>query len=272
MQPVLPTGFLLEGMSQGTRLTSWEPSTWPVADDWRAITEHFLTSEAAQHLGRFIRARLESGAVIYPPMPFRALELTPLQQVKVVILGQDPYHGLGQAHGLAFSVPPGIRVPLSLRNIFKEIVNDPLLACGRREQRPNGSLEHWARQGVLLLNTCLTVEDGKPASHTKQGWEVLTDFLIAAVLERSGPVVFMLWGAHAQTKRTLMGLGENPDPKPYPNTRPAGPSSKAPRLVLVANHPSPLSALRPPLPFAGCGHFGQANQFLVLHGQPAIDW
>jgi uracil-DNA glycosylase len=255
VQPVSQTGFLLEGVRQGARLMSWEPATWPVANDWRAVTEHFLTTEAAQHLGRFIRARLESGAVIYPPMPFQALELTPLQQVKVIILGQDPYHGLGQAHGLAFSVPPGIRVPPSLRNIFKEIVNDPLLGCGRREQLANGSLERWARQGVLLLNTCLTVEDGKPASHAKQGWEVLTDFLITAVLERSTPVVFMLWGAHAQTKRALIL-----------------PSSKPPTLVLVANHPSPLSALRPPLPFAGCGHFGQANQFLVLHGQSAIDW
>jgi uracil-DNA glycosylase len=272
VQPISQTGFLPEGVPQGTRLMSWEPSTWPVADDWRAVTEHFLTTEVAQHLGRFIRARLESGAVIYPPMPFRALELTSLQQVRVVILGQDPYHGLGQAHGLAFSVPPGIRVPPSLRNIFKEIVNDPLLGCGRREQLANGSLERWARQGVLLLNTCLTVEDGKPASHAKKGWEVLTDFLIEAVLERSEPVVFMLWGAHAQTKRALMGLGENADPKPHPNTRSQPPSSKAPRLVLVANHPSPLSALRPPLPFAGCGHFGQANQFLVLYGQSAIDW
>jgi len=191
-----------------------------------------------------------------------------LHQVKVVILGQDPYHGPGQAHGLAFSVPPGVRVPPSLRNIFKEVNNDPLLDRVHRSPPVNGSLERWARQGVLLLNTCLTVEDGEPASHAQKGWEVLTDLLVSAVVARSSPAVFLLWGAHAQAKKVLLG----PFVDASPNGCTPAPQVKSVLLALSANHPSPLSATRPPLPFIGCSHFGRVNQFLERHHQSAIDW
>jgi uracil-DNA glycosylase len=222
-------------------------------------------------LGRFIQNRLADGATVYPPQPFRALELTPLAKVRVVILGQDPYHGPGQAQGLAFSVAQGVPLPPSLRNIHKEIARD---TAARGAAAPklvsnvsvNGSLETWARQGVLLLNTCLTVEQGQPASHAKQGWEALTDEIVKAVWSSQRPVVFMLWGAHAQARALFfsdlaVGGGESPKTKPLGN-----------HLVLTANHPSPLSALRPPKPFIGCGHFGLANVFLKQHGQAAIDW
>lgn len=241
------------------RLQAWNPQDWPVAADWKPLVQAFLASEAGENLGSFIRARLAAGATTYPPHPFRALELTPLSSVKVVIVGQDPYHGPGQAEGLAFSVAPGIRPPPSLRNIFKELAREgavqsvgDLLTNGLQI---NGSLVHWAQQGVLLLNTCLTVEDGLPSSHAGQGWEVLTVELIKAVACRSEPVVFMLWGAHAQ--------------KLAPIIRQIGAKNYE---MLMANHPSPLSALRPPQPFIGSNHFNQANDFLRLHGCVQISW
>ena len=180
----------------------------------------------------------------------------------------DPYHGPGQADGLAFSVPHGVATPPSLRNINKEIARDPDL---RRPVKPNvlwcqsptGSLLPWAAQGVLLLNTCLTVEQGLPASHSKQGWEVLTDEIIKTIWSGSNPVVFMLWGAHAQTKQALFTALE---------AKAANHVVQSPHLVLTANHPSPLSALRPPTPFIGCGHFGKANAFLSAHGLQPIVW
>ena len=202
-----------------------------------------------------IRERLANGAVIYPSEPYRALALTPLRQVKVVILGQDPYHGPGQAQGLAFSVVPGVRLPPSLRNIFKEIAQDPQLGTAAEIPR-NGSLEPWARQGVLLLNTCLTVEAGLPGSHARRGWEALTDQLIGQIAGQSGPVVFMLWGAHAQAKQPLIDAS----------------AFKSRHLVLTANHPSPLSALRGPQPFMGCRHFSLANNFLQRQGLSPIQW
>ena len=280
-------------LTQAVTLLRWEPERWPVSHDWQAVVSRFLKSEPAQHLGRFVQDRLAQGATVYPPQPFRALELTPLERVKVVILGQDPYHGPGQAQGLAFSVAPGVALPPSLRNIFKEIARDgrgmghcggegadkgtrnstgtsagnsasPGRSAGGALNQPgsaNGSLEAWAHQGVLLLNTCLTVEQGQPASHAKRGWEALTDAIIQAVGASQHPVVFMLWGAHAQAKRGLL-------------VNPAVPLNGAavPRLVLTANHPSPLSALRPPAPFIGCGHFGAANAFLVANGLEPIAW
>ena len=206
-------------------------------------------------MGKALQARLEAGTCIFPPGPFRALELTPLDQVRVVILGQDPYHGSGQAEGLAFSVAPGVKIPPSLRNIFKEILLEGgKLASDQQLISPkSGSLARWATQGVLLLNACLTVEEGLPASHAKLGWEVLTDALISLVAKTNKNVVFMLWGAHAQAKQGLLqGDGQH--------------------LVLCANHPSPLSALRPPAPFLGCNHFALANDFLLRHGLAAIDW
>ncbi len=246
---------LFKASCEPNRLTSWQPSDWPVAAGWGEVTAEFLSSGAGLALGAAIQRRIDAGAVIYPPTPFKALELTPLDQVRVVILGQDPYHGARQAQGLAFSVASGVKVPPSLRNIFKEIgreaggVTIPSLK--------DGSLVRWAEQGVLLLNTCLTVEDGLPASHAKLGWEGLTDVMIRLVAKHNKNVVFMLWGAHAQTKQTLLQTPE---------------SLGNGHLVLCANHPSPLSAMRPPVPFMGCGHFGMVNDFLAKHGLTPIRW
>ena len=232
-------------------LAAWQPRDWPVAADWRALVDRFFAGETGRRLGAFVQGRLEDGAVVYPPQPLRALELTPLASVRVVILGQDPYHGPGQAEGLAFSVAPGEKIPPSLRNIFKELQRD--LGVPPAD---SGSLVRWARQGVLLLNTSLTVEEGQPASHAKQGWEALTDAVIHAVAQSACPIVFMLWGAHAQGRRALI------DASP----------ERARHRVLAANHPSPLSAARPPVPFLGCGHFSEANAFLVSQGLPPLIW
>jgi uracil-DNA glycosylase len=246
---------LFEQSGAINRLSSWQPTNWPVATGWCDAVAEFLSSEAGAKLAQAVQNRLDAGACIYPPTPFKALELTPLNQVRVVILGQDPYHGAGQAHGLAFSVTPGVKVPPSLRNIFKEIYRESgkMIPIQASNGGKSGSLVRWAEQGVLLLNTSLTVEDGLPASHAKLGWEVLTDALISLVSEQNKNVVFMLWGAHAQAKRVLIG-------------------AESQHLVLCANHPSPLSAMRPPTPFIGCGHFGLANAFLAKHDLTPIKW
>lgn len=228
-------------------LTAWAPQAWPVADGWRPVVDAFMAGTQGQQLGAFIQARLDAGAVIYPPAPLRALELTALADVHVVVLGQDPYHGAGQAEGLAFSVAPGVRPPPSLRNIFRELHRD----LGR-PMPTDGSLVRWARQGVLLLNTSLTVEDGQPASHARKGWELLTDALLAAVAAQASPCVYLLWGAHAQAKAPLV-------------REIAGRCGRE-ALVLQANHPSPLSALRPPAPFIGCGHFAKTQSWLAERG------
>lgn len=217
--------------------------------DWRGLAQRFAQSTPGRALQRFLAQRAAAGATIYPPRPLRALELTPPAAVRAVVLGQDPYHGAGQAHGLAFSVPDGVRVPPSLRNVFLELRADvgcPIPA--------SGNLERWARQGVLLLNAVLTVEEGRPASHAGQGWEVFTDALIGALAQDARPKAFLLWGAQAQAKQALVGH--------------AGRG----HAVLVANHPSPLSARRGPQPFLGCRHFSQANAFLAAQGRGAIDW
>ncbi|APW45531.1 uracil-DNA glycosylase [Rhodoferax antarcticus] len=226
------------------QLTSVDPLNWPVAPDWQALVAPFFDSEKGSALLAFLQQRLHAGANIFPPQPLRALELTPLTSVRVVILGQDPYHGRGQAEGLAFSVAPEVAIPPSLRNIFKELQRD-LGAPPPPFPVPGGSLVRWARHGVLLINTCLTVEEGQPASHSGKGWEVLTDTIIQAVSQGDTPVVFMLWGNHAQSKRVLIDASRH--------------------LVLCANHPSPLSALRPPVPFIGCGHFSQARTWRETH-------
>lgn len=220
------------------QLHTADPAAWPVAPGWQALVNSFFASGPGQGLLAYLEQRLQSGAVVFPPLPLRALQLTPPQDVRVVILGQDPYHGRGQAEGLAFSVAPGVPLPPSLRNIFKELQRD-LGTPFPVQPRPGGSLVQWASRGVLLLNTCLTVEEGKPASHAGQGWELLTDAIIGEVSRNAQPSVFMLWGAHAQNKRPLIDATRH--------------------LTLTANHPSPLSALRPPLPFIGCGHFSQAR-------------
>jgi uracil-DNA glycosylase len=236
---------------EADRLLHWEPEHWPLAAGWKPVVDAFLCSTAGLRLASFIQERLAAGATIYPPRPFRALELTPLHAVRAVIVGQDPYHGPGQAEGLAFSVRAGVKLPPSLRNIFKE------LRCSPDEALPiNGSLVDWARRGVLLLNTSLTVEDGEPGSHAKRGWEVLTDALLAEVAATASPCVYMLWGAHAQAKA---GLIEETAAR---HGREA--------LVLQANHPSPLSANRPPVPFLGCGHFALARDWLAARGYPGV--
>ncbi len=212
-----------------------------VAPGWQPVVDAFFASPKGQQLTQFVQQRLDAGAAIFPPQPLRALELTPPEEVRVVILGQDPYHGRGQAEGLAFSVAPGVRLPPSLQNIFKEMQRD-LGVPFPPFPEPGGSLVKWATHGVLLLNTCLTVEEGQAASHSGKGWEQLTDAVIRQVAEGDRPVVFMLWGSHAQAKRVFI------------------PQDRG-HLVLTSNHPSPLSALRPPVPFIGNGHFGKAKAF-----------
>lgn len=233
-----------DALSGHDQLFSANPPDWPVAPGWQAVTTDFFASSQGQSLLEFLRGRLAADAVVFPPQPLRALALTPPEQVRVVILGQDPYHGRGQAEGLAFSVAPGVPAPPSLRNIFKELQRD-LGTPVPTFPVPGGSLVKWGQHGVLLLNTCLTVEEGQPASHAGRGWEVLTDAVIAQVSGGRHPVVFMLWGAHAQSKRSLIDGSRH--------------------KVLVANHPSPLSALRPPLPFIGCGHFSEARAWREAH-------
>jgi len=218
-------------------------------ESWRAALEPVLATQEARRLGGFLKTEESAGKRIYPPRGarLRALELTPLDQVKVVILGQDPYHGPGQAHGLSFSVPQGVKVPPSLVNIYKEIATDLGIA------RPDhGNLEHWARQGVLLLNNSLTVEEGRAGSHQKMGWEAITDAAVAAVAQRDEPSVFLPWGNHARRKaERVPGLMDGR------------------HLVLTAPHPSPFSAHAG---FFGSRHFSQANAFLEAKGRGAIDW
>jgi len=197
-------------------------------------------------LKRFLMAERERGKQIFPRGSewFRALDLTPLEQVRVVILGQDPYHGPGQAHGLCFSVKDGVRPPPSLVNIYKELETDLAIT-----PRRHGFLEHWAKQGVLLLNSVLTVEMGRAASHRERGWERFTDKIIREVNAKPEPVVFMLWGSYAQKKAAFVDISKH--------------------LVLKAAHPSPLSAHSG---FFGCRHFSKANAFLEARGLAPIDW
>jgi uracil-DNA glycosylase len=236
----------LEVPSAPKRLLAWTPQAWPVAQGWRAAVDEFLASSEGERLSEFIRARLAAGAVIYPPHPLRALELTPLASVHAVVLGQDPYHGPGQAEGLAFSVADGVKHPPSLRNIFKELGDTPR----------SGSLLHWARSGVLLLNACLTVEEGQAASHARKGWEALTDRLLSLVAATASPCVYLLWGAHAQAKGDLI--------------RAHAAQYGREILVLESNHPSPLSASRPPVPFLGSGCFRQARDWLAERGVSGV--
>lgn len=221
---------------------------WQVGDGWQPLIDAWRASADGQRIEALLKERLAAGAAIYPPDPLRALRLTPLTRATVVIVGQDPYHGPGQAEGLAFSVPAGQKLPPSLRNIFKELQRD-------LGQQPAmcGHLGEWARCGVLLLNTSLTVEDGAAASHAKKGWESLTDALIAATAKDPAPKVYLLWGAHAQAKAPLIEAAGNG------------------HLVLQANHPSPLSATRGPVPFIGCGHFSAAREWLKGKGV-CLEW
>lgn len=216
---------------------------------WRDLVASFLDGEAGGALAQFLAARAACGAVIYPPRPLAALEATPFETVRVIIVGQDPYHGPGQAHGLAFSVPEGVALPPSLRNVFLELQRD----CGCVVPA-SGNLQRWAYQGVLLLNAVFTVEEGRPGSHANRGWERLSEAVLARLAADARAKVFLLWGAFAQSQRALIE------------------ACGARHLVLAANHPSPLSARRPPAPFIGCRHFSRANAFLAAHGRGAIDW
>jgi uracil-DNA glycosylase len=224
------------------------PQLHAVANDWAPLLQRWARSDGGRATLQAVDARVAAGATVYPAQVFRALALTPLAATRAVILGQDPYHGPGQAEGLAFSVPVGQKLPPSLRNIFQELQRDLSLAMPS-----SGSLLPWARQGVLLLNTALTVDGGLAGSHSKLGWHALTDDLCVALIEDQAPKVFMLWGAHAQAR--------------VPELRAFGP-----HLLLRSNHPSPLAARRPPVPFVGCGHFGRANRFLSMQGRGAVDW
>lgn len=235
------------------RLRDWSPIKWPVADGWQATVNDWFCSPDGERTAAFIRERLDQGVNIFPERPLRALEETALSDVKVVIVGQDPYHGVGQAEGLAFSVAPGVKLPPSLRNIFKELLLEKFID----EMPQTGSLIRWSRQGVLLLNTCLTVEETKPASHTKLGWGQLTDAVLTLVASTVPACVYMLWGAHAQEKAALIESSSA--------------AAKTARLILQSNHPSPLSALRPPVPFLGNLHFLKAQAWLASKGQ-SIDW
>ena len=200
-----------------------------------------------QHIIHSVHNEREAGQIVYPPAAdvFNAFKTTEFNQVKVVILGQDPYHGAGQAHGLAFSVRPEIDIPPSLANIYKELADDiPGFSIPR-----HGCLQHWAEQGVLLLNTVLTVRAGQAHSHAALGWEQFTDRVIAQLNEYREHIVFMLWGSHAQKKGAFIDRRRH--------------------LVLSSPHPSPLSAYRG---FFGCKHFSQANAYLAAHGTSVIDW
>jgi uracil-DNA glycosylase len=217
---------------------------------WQAVLAEHFDRPHMRELRRFLVTQKQSRREIYPPGDriFAALDLCPLPNVKVVIVGQDPYHGPGQAHGLCFSVPPGVPQPPSLINIFKEI-NDDLGTPERRIGLDRGCLEPWARQGVLLLNAVLTVERGQPASHQNRGWEKFTDRVVEVLNAECRHLVFLLWGSYAQKK----GAGID----------------RSRHCVLTAPHPSPLSAHRG---FFGCRHFSKANAYLAAHGIPPIDW
>ncbi|WP_207951975.1 uracil-DNA glycosylase [Pseudomaricurvus alcaniphilus] len=213
---------------------------------WLAELESEFEQPYMRDLKQFLQAQKQSGKTVYPPgsQIFAALDSTPLDRVKVVILGQDPYHGPGQAHGLCFSVPSGIRIPPSLRNVYKEIQRDLGFAIP-----DHGCLQHWAEQGVLLLNATLTVEAGRAGSHQGRGWEEFTDRVVALLNTRREGLVFMLWGSYAQKKGRIIDRSRH--------------------CVLESPHPSPLSAHRG---FLGNGHFSQANAYLQERGETPIDW
>ena len=215
-------------------------------ESWLKRLEDQFQQEYMQKLRNFLVVRKQHRALIYPPGPqiFNALDSTPFEKVRVVILGQDPYHGPGQAHGLCFSVQPGVRIPPSLANIYREIHADLGL-----EPPHHGCLQSWAEQGVLLLNAVLTVERGQAGSHQGKGWETFTDAVVQLLNDERDGLVFMLWGSYAQKKGAVI------DRKKH--------------LVLKAPHPSPLSAHRG---FLGCRHFSSANEYLQKHGQQPIDW
>ena len=214
---------------------------------WESIINDERDKEYFQSILAFVEQQRNSGKTVYPPQGqvFSAFDMTPFESVRVVILGQDPYHGANQAHGLAFSVLPGVKTPPSLRNMYKELAQD----IEGFEIPSHGYLDSWASQGVLMLNTVLTVEEAKAHSHAKCGWETFTDAIIAELNQRSEPIIFLLWGAHAQKKGQAIDVDKH--------------------HVLIAPHPSPLSARRG---FFGCQHFSITNKLLSSIDQQPIDW
>ena len=214
---------------------------------WASFIKKQATLDYFKHLQQFLNKEKLEGKLIYPAKndQLKAFNLTPLEKVKVVILGQDPYHGEGQAHGLSFSVPDNVKIPPSLRNIYKEL----LTSIEGYSIPESGNLEHWAKQGVLLLNAVLTVEHGKAGSHSQQGWEIFTDNVIKEIDDQCSDVVFLLWGSYAQKKGKLINREKH--------------------CVLTSVHPSPLSAYRG---FFGCEHFSQANKILSEKGRLPIKW
>ncbi|MXZ56344.1 MAG: uracil-DNA glycosylase [Gammaproteobacteria bacterium] len=220
---------------------------------WKSVLTEDLQAPYMARLRTFLQSELRAGKRIYPPMGeiFSALDYCPLDQVRVVIIGQDPYHGESQAHGLSFSVKPGVRPPPSLRNIFQEIQDDMHASSTSNQEFPmnRGCLTSWAAQGVLLLNSVLTVVAGRSGSHQGYGWEQFTDQIVKVVNEQREHVVFLLWGSPAQRKGEIVDRNRH--------------------YVLSAPHPSPLSADRG---FFGCRHFSKTNSYLQSHGYEPIDW
>jgi len=216
-----------------------------IEDSWKDILKDEFEKQYFKELKEFLLNE-KSKYVVYPPggLIFNAFRLTPFDSVRVVLLGQDPYHGPGQAHGLCFSVPPGITPPPSLGNIFKEIERDMGIPVPR-----HGSLEKWAHQGVLLLNATLTVRANQPGSHQRKGWETFTNAVISKLSEKRVGLVFLLWGKFAQEKETIIDINRH--------------------YMLKAAHPSPYSAFNG---FFGCRHFSKTNEILTKHGMDGIDW
>lgn len=216
-----------------------------IQEQWKSVLREEFDKEYFANLVRILHQEKKNKKTIYPPggLIFNAFELTPFEDVKVVILGQDPYHGSGQAHGLSFSVPDGVQAPPSLKNIYKEIEEDLQVTIHK-----NGNLESWARQGVFLLNAALTVRAGEPTSHGNIGWDKFTDAVIKTISDKKEGVVFLLWGNYARGKRELIDRNKH--------------------YVLEAPHPSPLARGA----FFGCKHFSKCNAYLVTHDKTPIDW
>ena len=217
-----------------------------IEESWKTVLQEEFCKSYFLDLKKFLQQEKTNGQIIYPPgsQIFNSFNLCPFEKVKVVILGQDPYHGIGQAHGLCFSVPEGVQTPPSLVNIFKEINSDIGVAIPS-----SGNLERWAKQGVLLLNALLTVRANQAASHHKRGWEQFTDKVIQKISEEKTGVVFLLWGRFAQDKSSLID------------------SSK--HFILKSAHPSPLSAYNG---FFGCKHFSKTNELLIQQGKTPVNW
>jgi uracil-DNA glycosylase len=218
-----------------------------INNSWKEVLKEEFAKPYFEQIVTFLKTERAAGKTIFPPGSaiFNAFNLTPFDEVKVVIIGQDPYHGAGQAHGLSFSVLPGVKLPPSLQNIFKEIKTD----IGIDQIAQAGDLTHWAQQGVLLLNAALTVRDGEPMSHAKIGWATFTDAVIRTISDRKENVVFILWGKFAQDKQALIDMDRH--------------------YVLKAAHPSPLSAHNG---FWGCKHFSKTNEILIQNKENPIDW